>query len=352
MIKFLRKIIKRRKRREKNVISIFGGGSFGTVLADIAAHNGHIVYLWMRDEEVVNTIKETHENTHYLPGYKLHRAIQPTTDLEQAAQSASMLFLSVPSKSFREVAYQLRDYTTEDQLLISTTKGIESSSFKLMSEILAEEMYSDYVGVMSGPNIAKEIAEHQLTATVIASKSDEVRQAVREALSNSYFRVYENTDVYGVELAGALKNIYAILSGMAVALGAGENTKSMLITRGLAEMSQFAVRLGANPLTFLGLAGVGDLIVTCSSPHSRNFRVGHAIGQGQSLDEIVKSLGQVAEGVNTLTVVKQKADAMQLDMPLVNGLYEILFKAQPPEKIVLEFMLEQSHHRDIDFRIK
>ena len=203
------------------------------------------------------------------------------------------------------------------KMLVSTTKGIEARTFKLMSQILEEIAPDARIGVLSGPNLAKEVADHALTATVIASEDEELCLCVQQALHGRTFRVYASADRFGVELGGALKNVYAIMSGMAAALGMGENTKSMLITRALAEMTRFAVKLGANPMTFLGLAGVGDLIVTCSSPKSRNYQVGYALGQGLSLDEAVQRLGEVAEGVNTLKVLKARAEELEVYMPLV-----------------------------------
>jgi glycerol-3-phosphate dehydrogenase (NAD(P)+) len=217
-----------------------------------------------------------------------------------------------------------------------------------MSQILRDELPEAHVGVLSGPNLAKEVAQHQLTATVIASDDEALRTEVQAALHQSYFRVYASSDTYGVELGGTLKNIYAIAAGLSSALGMGENTKSMLLTRSLAEMSRFAVSMGANPMTFLGLAGVGDLIVTCMSPLSRNYRVGFALGNGQSLDQAVEALGEVAEGVNTIRIVKHKADELQIYMPLVSGLYEVIFNGAHVKQIVKSMMLgEQSS--DVEF---
>ena len=253
--------------------TVLGGGSFGTAIANILADNGHQVSLWMRNEQQVNDIKEKNENTRYLPGYKLNSSISPTTDLASVIQGADLIFVAIPSKSFAQVVQAASEWIKADQILVSTTKGIQEDGFRLMSQILKDQTCSEHVGVLSGPNLAKEIAARYLTGTVIASESEKVRDTIQSALSCEYFRVYANSDTFGVELGGALKNIYAIASGMAGAMGMGENTKSMLITRSLAEMSRFAETLGANPLTFLGLAGVGDLFVTCSSPLSRNYQV-------------------------------------------------------------------------------
>jgi glycerol-3-phosphate dehydrogenase (NAD(P)+) len=232
--------------------------------------------------------------------------------------------------------------------LVSLTKGIEAQTFKLMSQIIEEIAPQARIGVLSGPNLAKEIAAHELTATVVASEDDELCQRVQAALHGRTFRVYASGDRFGVELGGALKNVYAIIAGMAAALEMGENTKSMLITRALAEMTRFAVKLGANPMTFLGLAGVGDLIVTCSSPKSRNFQVGYALGEGLSLEDAVTRLGEVAEGVNTLKVLKVKSEQLQTYMPLVTGLHAILFEGRTLAQVIERLMLAEPK-TDVDF---
>jgi glycerol-3-phosphate dehydrogenase (NAD(P)+) len=217
-----------------------------------------------------------------------------------------------------------------------------------MSEILLEEIPRCRIGVLSGPNLASEIVSRDLTATVIAAKDPDVRRTVQDLLGCEYFRVYANVDIYGVELAGALKNIYAIVAGLASALDMGENAKAMLITRGLAEMSRFAVSLGANPMTFMGLAGVGDLIVTCTSSKSRNFRIGYAVGKGQKLDDAVAELGQVAEGIYTLELVKEKAESIGIYMPLVRGLYEILYGDASISAVINSLMMSVQNS-DVEF---
>ncbi|HAG19840.1 MAG TPA: glycerol-3-phosphate dehydrogenase, partial [Pseudomonas sp.] len=204
------------------------------------------------------------------------------------------------------------------------------------------------IGVLSGPNLAREVAEHALTATVVASQDEALCRHVQKVLHGRTFRVYASSDRFGVELGGALKNVYAIMAGMAAALGMGENTRSMLITRALAEMTRFAVKLGANPMTFLGLAGVGDLIVTCTSSKSRNFQVGYALGEGLSLDEAVSRLGEVAEGVNTIKVLKCKAEELQVYMPLVAGLHAILFEGRTLDQII-GVLMRGEPKTDVDF---
>lgn len=331
-------------------IAVLGGGSFGTVIADLAARNGHAVTLWLRDEAQLQEMRETFENKRYLPGFRLHESLGFTNDLGLAVKDATLVFFSVPSKAVRAVAKQCAPLLTSGQMLVSTTKGIEKDTFHLMSEILKEETGSDRVGVLSGPNLAKEIASRMISGTVIASADDELRATVFSALSCSTFRVFTNTDIYGVELGGALKNIYAIASGMAAAMQMGENTRSMLMTRSLAEMSRFATRMGANPLTFLGLAGVGDLIATCSSPLSRNYQVGYALAKGQTLEEIVEELEQTAEGVNTINQVKHKADELQVHMPIVQGLYAIIFEKHSLADVIQKLM-SAGPSNDVEFML-
>lgn len=330
--------------------TVIGGGSFGTVVADILADNGIQSTQWLRNGEIAEAINQDHENPQYLPGRSLNPSLKATTDIQEAVTGADAIFVSVPSKSVRQVLSTFKDFVTPNQLLVSTTKGIEPEQFLLMSEVIAEVFPNNPVGVLSGPNLAKEIAKKELAATVIASENSDLRRDIQEALSCPYFRVYASNDLYGVELGGALKNIYAIVSGFVAALGMGENTKSMIITRSLAEMSRFAEAMGANPLTFLGLAGVGDLVVTCMSPLSRNYRVGFAVGQGKSLEQATEELGEVAEGVNTLRYVRAKAVESGIYMPLVMGAYEVLYKGADPRSVAAELMTGE-HASDVDFAL-
>lgn len=329
-------------------VAVLGGGSFGTVLANLAAENGHETTLWLRDESQLAEMLATRENTRYLPGFRLADGLSFSSDLQAVLAGADIIFVSIPSKAFRSVMMAARPFIRPDHMLVSTTKGIERDSFALMSEILREESGSKRIGVLSGPNLAREIAARMVSGTVIASTQPDVRERVHQVLSSRYFRVFANSDVYGVELGGALKNAYAIAAGMAAALKLGENSRSMLMTRALAEMSRFAVQLGANPLTFLGLAGVGDLIATCSSPLSRNYQVGFALGSGQALADVIEELEQTAEGINTIQIVKQKADEFGVYMPIVSGLYEIIFNQQPLD-VVLAKMMQGGQSSDVEF---
>ena len=331
----------------KNV-AVLGGGSFGTVIANIIANNNHTTLLWMRDSEQVKMLNEKHENTVYLPGYKLHRDVVATDDLEAAVRDVDLIFVAVPSGSFRQVVQQMKPLIHPDTILVSSTKGIEAPNFKLMSQILEEEIPAARIAVMSGPNLAKEIAANSPTGTVVASHEADTVAEVQHVLKSDSFRVYANGDMLGVELGGSLKNIYAIIAGLADAVGMGNNSNAMLVTRSLTEMARFGVELGADPMTFLGLSGVGDLIATCSTPLSRNFRIGKALGEGRDIESVISEMDQVAEGVNTLKQVKEKADQLGVHMPLVNGLYEIMYNNQTVDHIIKSIMLE-TQGLDVEF---
>lgn len=329
-------------------ISVIGGGSFGTVIANIVAQNGHDVSFWMRSEELASEVNERHENTQYLPGYKLSERVVATGDMAAAVADSKVIFVAIPSSSFRQVVKKVIEHAPADAMLVSTTKGIEAGSFTLMSQILNQEAPSAKVGVLSGPNLATEIARKHLTGTVIASNHQEVRETVKDVLKSEFFRVYANDDMFGVELGGSLKNIYAIIAGMAAAMGMGHNTNSMLVTRGLTEMARFGRELGADPMTFLGLAGVGDLVVTCSSALSRNYRIGLSLGKGKSIEEAVADVGQVAEGVNTVKLVTEKADELGVYMPLAQGLYQVIYEGGSISTIISSLMLSEQA-LDVEF---
>lgn len=331
----------------RQIVAVLGGGSFGSAIANLLAENGHAVRLWMRDPQQAEAILQTRENPRYLKGIKIHQLVEPVCDLAQTIAGSELIFVALPSTALR-AALQPFSEQLAGKMLVSTTKGIEANTFKLMSEILQDVAPQARIGVISGPNLAREVAEHALTATVVASEDEALCHEVQKVLHGRTFRVYASGDRFGVELGGALKNVYAIMAGMAAALGMGENTRSMLITRALAEMTRFAVKLGANPMTFLGLSGVGDLIVTCSSPKSRNYQVGYALGEGLSLDEAVNRLGEVAEGVNTIKVLKARAEQLEVYMPLVAGLHAILFEGRTLEQVIGALMRGEPK-TDVDF---
>lgn len=328
-------------------VTVLGGGSFGTAMANTAVRNGCDTMIWIRDAAVAEDINATHINKRYLPDFQLETGLRAVSDIETAVCDRDLILVAIPSHSFRDVLKQIKPFMTA-QAVVSLTKGIEAESFSFMSDIIREVLPETPYGVLSGPNLAKEIVAGQPAGTVIASESELLRSAVQKALHSALFRVFASDDVHGVELGGALKNIYAVAMGMAAAYGVGENTKSMILTRALAEMSRFAVKLGANPLTFLGLSGVGDLFATCSSPLSRNYQVGFALGSGKSLEQATQELGQTAEGINTIIQVKARSEALDVYMPITAALHEVIFNGAPPLSIALSLM-KNGHRSDVEF---
>ena len=328
-------------------VTVLGGGSFGTAMANTAVRNGCDTMIWIRDETIATEINATHINQRYLPGFQLEEGLRAETNLEKAVSNRDIILVAIPSHSFRDVLRQIKPFITS-QAVVSLTKGVEAKTFSFMSDIIQQELPEVPFGVLSGPNLAKEIVAGQPAGTVIASDSELVRYAVQQALHSALFRVFGSDDVHGVELGGALKNIYAVAMGMAVAHKVGENTKSMILTRALAEMSRFAVKLGANPLTFLGLSGVGDLFATCNSPLSRNYQVGFALGSGKTLEQATQELGQTAEGINTIVQVHARAKELDVYMPITMALYEVIFEGAPPLNIAVSLM-KNGHRSDVEF---
>ena len=331
----------------KNKISVLGGGSWGTVLAYLASLNGNEVTLWMRDEEVAKEINNTNINSRYLPNLTLGSNLIATSEMADISDSGIIIFC-IPSDAFRDVSGLASNYIKEESFLVTATKGVEKDGFSLMSNILADYFPSNAIGVLSGPNLAEEIASNHLSGTVIASENKILVQTIIESLSTEFFRVYENDDPYGVEMGGALKNIYAIACGIADGLDSGENTVGMIMTRGLGEMGRLASELGANPQTFLGLAGVGDLITTCASPLSRNHQFGKLIGKGMSVDDAKKQIGQTIEGLKTLKVVKIISDEHKVKMPIVDSLYKIIYKGSSLNGSI-QNVLGEDMLKDVEF---
>ena len=328
-------------------ISVLGGGSWGTVLAYLASLNGNQVNLWMRDNDLAETINNIRINKRYLPNLDLGKNITATSQIEDIKESDLIIFC-VPSDAFRDVSLLASSFINENTFLVTATKGVEKDDFSLMSKILEEYYPKNLIGILSGPNLAEEIANHHLSGTVIASKHKILRDEVIQNLSTDFFRIYENDDPYGVEMGGALKNIYAIACGIADGLNSGENTIGMIMTRGLGEMSRLATDLGANPQTFLGLAGVGDLITTCASPLSRNHQFGKYIGEGLSVEESKKKIGQTIEGLKTLKVVKNISDKHGVEMPIVDSLYKIIYKGTYLDGSI-QNVLGQDMIKDVEF---
>lgn len=341
-------LLEQKTQQKNNLrVTVLGGGSFGTSMANLAVKNGCDVMMWIRDTKIAQEINEKHINCRYLPDFQLEPALRAENDLKAAVSQRDLIFIAVPSYAFRKITQQIAPFISS-QVMISLTKGMEVDTFKLMSDIIREELSEVPYGVLSGPNLAKEILVGMPSATVIASPSELVRSAVHQALHSALFRVFASDDVYGVELGGALKNVYAVAMGLANAFGVGENTKSLILTRALAEMSRFAVQMGANPLTFLGLSGVGDLFATCNSPLSRNYQMGYKLGQGKSLEQASAELGQTAEGINTIAQVQACAKQRGVYMPIATALYDVIFTQAQPLEIAVNLM-KTGHRSDVEF---
>lgn len=310
-------------------VTVLGSGSWGTTFAAVCAHAGSEVTLWGRDNAIVDQINISRRNERYLQGFELPQ-ITATTELEAAVAGADILVVAIPSQSAREFLTPLRNLLRPDAVAVSLMKGIELRSGQRMSEVLAEalDIPAERVGVVSGPNLALEIAAKQPTATVVASAAQETAERIAAACASSYFRPYTNTDVVGVELCGAVKNVIALAVGIAQGIGFGDNTTATLITRGLAEITRLGLELGANEVTFAGLAGVGDLVATCTSTESRNHTVGYRIGQGIAVIEAVQIEAGTAEGVKSCGSVLALAESMRVDMPITAVVDGIINRGQ------------------------
>jgi glycerol-3-phosphate dehydrogenase (NAD(P)+) len=325
-------------------IAVIGAGSWGTAVAAIAAGNAPTV-LWARRPELAAGIAHSHENADYLPGVRLPDALHATAALEEACAGADVVALGVPSHGLRAVLADARRHIGRRVPIVSLAKGIEQGTLARMTEVVCEVL-DDHdpgcVGVLTGPNLAREVAAGQPTASVVAAADAAVAAELQALFFAPTFRVYTNPDVVGCEIAGALKNVLAIGAGIADGLGYGDNTKAALITRGLAELARLGVAMGGDPLTFAGLAGMGDLIATCSSPQSRNRHVGVQLGKGRTLDEIVAEMRMVAEGVKTTTAVLALAERHGIEMPLSSFVGRVMHEGARPADLVTELMLRKA----------
>ena len=332
-------------------IAVLGGGSFGTVLANLSASNGFETSLWVRDTEQALRINAEGTNTTYHPELKLSDKIIASESLEQCISGADLILVATPSAIFENIVKRLKPLVKDNMHIVSCTKAIAKNPMRTMTEIISHELETvigDQFGVLSGPNLAKEIANEKVAGTVIASLNSELKALIKNALESEKFKIYESADVKGVEYAGALKNIYAICCGIGDKLDVGENAIGLIITRSMTEMSKFAVHKGANPITFLGLAGMGDLVATCTSKLSRNFSLGRRLAKGDSLEEAKAAIGQVAEGVRTLEVIYEEANKNNLPMPLVNALHKIVFENANPN-ILMDDLISHPDHLDVEF---
>lgn len=322
-------------------VGVIGAGSWGTALANLLAREGVDVHLWVREAEVLHQIQDEHVNHMFLPDVKLDPRLKPVESFKEAMREKELILMVVPSHVFRGVLLELKFYLTENMSIITATKGIENNSLMIMSQVAEELLPAGYMHTfasLDGPSFAKEVGRGYPTAVTIACGDPKQGTLLQRLFNTDYFRVYASQDVIGVQLGGALKNVIAIAAGAADGLEFGHNARAALITRGLAEITRLGVAMGANPLTFAGLAGMGDLVLTCTGDMSRNRNVGFKIGKGMSIEEITQSMNMVAEGVKTTRSTYELSKKMGVDMPITTQVYQILYEGKNPKQAVRELM--------------
>lgn len=330
--------------------AVLGAGSWGTALASVLAENDYQVALWSRNDEHVEQMISTHRNPKYLPDIELAPNIEPTAFLEEAVDGAEGIVFAVPSHAIRAVAHEVSERLRPDQLIVHAAKGFELDTLKRISEVLGEELPTHVEGqivVLSGPSHAEEVAQKQPTTVVVSARDIRLAEQAQDMLINSFFRVYTNPDFIGVEIGGALKNIIALGAGMSDGLGFGDNAKAALLTRGLAEIARLGLAMGAEPFTFAGLAGVGDLVVTCTSQHSRNWRAGYLLGQGHPLEDVLQKMGMVVEGVKTTRAAHALSERYSVEMPITRELYRVLFSGKNP-RVAVEDLMERGKTHEME----
>ena len=322
-------------------VAVVGAGAWGTALADVLARNGHDTVLWAREADVVESVNAEHENRRFLAGAPLHPALRATDSPAEALGGARMVTYVAPSHVLRAVVRQQAEWVPADAVVVVATKGIERESLEIMTDVVADELPGRPIVALSGPSFAAEVAARQPTAIVAACERSDAALAVQRHYSNDSLRVYTHDDVVGVELGGALKNVMAVATGMAEGLGLGFNSRAALITRGLAEMTRLGVTLGAQPSTFAGLAGMGDLVLTCTGSLSRNRSVGEEIGRGRTLAQVLEGRETVAEGVVTTESAFALAERHGVEMPIVRAVHRILFEGYAPGVAIADLMARE-----------
>ncbi len=325
-------------------IAVIGSGGWGTAIASLLARNGHRVTLWSYMKEESELLAHDGENKRFLPGVQLPKGITYTADLKQAAENAEIVFMVTPSQASAATAKNLSPYIKEGTILVNASKGLEQTTQKRLSEVIGEAIPQATMAVMSGPSHAEEVGRQLPTTNVIASSDLKISQYLQDVLMCDTFRVYTSMDMIGVELGGALKNVIALCAGITDGIGLGDNAKAALMTRGMAEISRLGVAMGADPLTFSGLSGMGDLIVTCTSMHSRNRRAGILIGRGMTPEQAVDEVKMVVEGFYTTKAAWLLARRMQVEMPIVEQAYGVLFEHKNPKEAVMSLMVREKKH--------
>ncbi|MDD4504456.1 MAG: NAD(P)H-dependent glycerol-3-phosphate dehydrogenase [Clostridiaceae bacterium] len=327
-----------------NHISIIGAGSWGTAISVLLAGKGMNVKLWARDKELIKKVKNTRENSDYLPGTVLADNILISSDMEYCCSEGEIIIIASPSHAMRDICGQIRKFASKEQVVVSLAKGIENVTLLRMSEIIKELMPENEVAVVSGPSHAEEVARGIPTAVVASSQKRDVAEYIQDIFMTPLFRVYTNPDIVGVELGGALKNIIALGAGIIDGLELGDNTKAAVMTRGIVEMSRLGESMGASRNTFTGLSGIGDLIVTCTSMHSRNRRAGIAIGQGKSVEEVLGGTKMVVEGIRTTKSAFQLAHRQKVEMPITQEIYNLLFDKEDIRNSVMNLTMRSKTH--------
>ncbi|MCX7779817.1 MAG: NAD(P)H-dependent glycerol-3-phosphate dehydrogenase [Negativicutes bacterium] len=327
-------------------VTVLGAGSWGTVMARMLGQKHKAVTLWVRSPELKEKIALRRENSDYLPNVILPETVSFTSDIREAAAQAKYIVIATPSHAVRQTVRQIADVVEPDTIIVSAAKGLETDSLKRMSEVIASEipLQAGNIAVLSGPNHAEEVGVQYPTTSVVAAVSREVAEAVQDLFLLPYFRVYTNPDIAGVELGGALKNIIALGAGVAEGLGFGDNSKAALMTRGLAEISRLGVAMNATPATFAGLSGLGDLIVTCTSRHSRNRRAGLLLAQGKSLVQVEAETKMVVEGIRATLAAYRLARLHGVEMPITEQIYLILYEGKSPHDAVFDLMMRSRTH--------
>lgn len=319
-------------------VTFIGGGSFGTALSIMLAKKGCVVNVWTRDEKVVEDINIKRENIRYLPNIIIPSNIAAFSKVEEAISDSNIVVLSVPSHAVREMCLKIKAYINQDTIIVNIAKGIEEASMKRLSEVIEEELPNNPIVVLSGPSHAEEVALDIPTTVSVTSKNMEYAKIVQDLFMTNKFRVYTNDDVIGTEIGGAVKNIIALAAGISDGIGYGDNTKAALMTRGMSEIIRIGLKLGAKQETFSGLTGIGDLIVTCTSMHSRNRKAGILIGKGYTLEEAIQEVGMVVEGVKACRAFYKLKEALKVSMPITDVLYKVLFENLDPKYGVYQLM--------------
>lgn len=325
-------------------IGVLGGGSWGTALSILLANKGMDVHIWVRDHKQLSLMTSQRENTKYLPNIELPINLNLNSDIERTIYNKDVILLALPTHSVRETLNNIKPYVQKQQIILNVAKGIENNSLLRISQIVEELLPNNKYAVLSGPSHAEEVGLNMPTTVVAASSEKPVAEYVQDLFFTPNFRVYTNPDVIGVELGGSLKNVIALAAGVSDGLNYGDNTKAALMTRGIFEMAKLGEKMGANPITFSGLTGIGDLIVTCTSMHSRNRRAGILIGTGKSLDQAVKEIGMVVEGIRTTSSTYELAKMHKIDMPITEELYKVLFQGNDVTKAVSHLMVRDRTH--------